>query len=104
MGAGQPTLPGCTGKHAKCEHDQFDNHLGRTGENPPRIAIVAAEPTAVVAFVDAQAEFKSPATVRRYIATIAASDRASRSRAPGCEPLADSGFGWGTLALTQGEK
>jgi hypothetical protein len=35
------------------------------------ISALPAEPTAVVAFVDAQAVLKSPATVRRYIATIA---------------------------------
>jgi hypothetical protein len=40
-------------------------------------SVLPAEPTAVVAFVDAQAEIKSPATVRRYIATIAHMHRAA---------------------------
>src|SRR6516164_1677912 len=34
------------------------------------VSVLPAEPTTVVGFVDAQAELKSPATVRRYIATI----------------------------------
>src|SRR6516165_7175849 len=41
------------------------------------LSALPAEPTTVVAFVDAQAEFKSPATVRRYIATIAHMHRAA---------------------------
>jgi site-specific recombinase XerD len=41
------------------------------------ISALPAEPTAVVAFVDAQAVLKSPATVRRYIATIAHMHRAA---------------------------
>jgi hypothetical protein len=35
------------------------------------MSALPAEPAAVVAFVDGQAKVKSPATVRRYIATIA---------------------------------
>ena len=43
----------------------------------PGFSALPAEPTAVVAFVDAQAVLKSPATVRRYIATIAHMHRAA---------------------------
>jgi site-specific recombinase XerD len=46
------------------------------------LSVLPAEPTAVVAFVDAQAEFKSPATVRRYIATIAHMHRAAELADP----------------------
>jgi hypothetical protein len=47
------------------------------------VSALPAEPTAVVVFVDAQAEIKSPATVRRYIATIAHMHRAAElSRRP----------------------
>ena len=41
------------------------------------VSVLPAEPTTVVGFVDAQAELKSPATVRRYIATIAHMHRAA---------------------------
>ena len=41
------------------------------------VSVLPAEPTTVVGFVDAQAELKSPATVRRYIATIAHMHRAT---------------------------
>src|SRR6516165_12666614 len=41
------------------------------------VSALPAEPTAVVAFVDAQTELKSAATVRRYIATIAHMHRAA---------------------------
>ena len=41
-----------------------------------------AEPALVVAFVDAQAEIKSPATVRRYLATIAHMHRAAELTDP----------------------
>jgi hypothetical protein len=46
------------------------------------ISPLPAEPTAVVAFVDAHAEIKSPATVRRYIATIAQMHRAAELTDP----------------------
>jgi site-specific recombinase XerD len=46
------------------------------------ISALPAEPTAVVAFVDAQAVLKSPATVRRYIATIAHMHRAAELADP----------------------
>src|SRR4029077_1080764 len=41
------------------------------------VSPLPAEPAVVVAFVDAQAKIKSPATVRRYIATIAHMHRAA---------------------------
>ena len=41
------------------------------------VSVLPAEPTTVVEFVDAQAELKSPATVRRYIATVAHMHRAA---------------------------
>src|SRR6516165_1955724 len=41
------------------------------------VSVLPAEPTTLVGFVDAQAELKSPATVRRYIATIARMHRAA---------------------------
>jgi hypothetical protein len=41
------------------------------------VSVLPAEPTTVVGFFDAQAELKSPATVRRYIATIAYMHRAA---------------------------
>ena len=46
------------------------------------VSALPAEPSAVVAFVDAQAEFKSPATVRRYIATIAHMHRTAKLADP----------------------
>ena len=46
------------------------------------ISALPAEPTAVVAFVDGQGEIKSPATVRRYVATIAHMHRAAELADP----------------------
>jgi site-specific recombinase XerD len=46
------------------------------------VSVLPAEPTTVVGFVDAQAELKSPATVRRYIATIAHMHRAAELADP----------------------
>jgi hypothetical protein len=41
------------------------------------VSVLPAEATTVVGFVDAQAELKSPVTVRRYIATVAHMHRAA---------------------------
>ena len=46
------------------------------------VSALPAEPAVVVAFVDAQAKIKSPATVRRYIATIAHMHRAAELADP----------------------
>ena len=47
-----------------------------------------AGPETVAAFVDAMAETRAPATVRRYVASIAAAHRAlGLEKAPGCPPV-----------------
>jgi hypothetical protein len=46
------------------------------------VSALPAEPTTVVAFVDGQGEIKSPATVRRYVATIAHMHRAAELTDP----------------------
>ena len=47
-----------------------------------------AEPETVAAFVDAMAETRAPATVRRYVASIAAAHRAlGLEKAPGNSPV-----------------
>jgi hypothetical protein len=64
---------------------QVPPRIAPTWERPTALVTFArrerpglpAEPTTVVGFVDAQAELKSPATVRRYIATIAHMHRAA---------------------------
>jgi hypothetical protein len=46
------------------------------------VSPLPAEPAVVVAFVDGQAEIKSPATVRRYLVTIAHMHRAAELTDP----------------------
>jgi hypothetical protein len=46
------------------------------------VSALPAEPTTVVAFVDGQGEIKSPATIRRYVATIAHMHRAAELTDP----------------------
>ena len=63
--------------HQTCRALRSDSRVWSAWCADRNVSPLPAESTALVAFVDAQAEIKSPATVRRYIATIAHMHRAA---------------------------
>jgi hypothetical protein len=65
-----------------CRALASDSCIWSTWCTERNVSVPPAESTTVVGFVDAQAELKSPATVRRYIATIAHMHRAARLADP----------------------
>src|SRR6516164_7220432 len=65
-----------------CRALASDSRIWSTWCAERNVSALPADPAVVVAFVDAQAEIKSPATVRRYIATIAHIHRAAELTDP----------------------
>ncbi len=55
------------------------------GAPPPGLGSLPATPDTVAAFIDAMAAAKAPATVRRYVASVAAMHRAARLPNPCAE-------------------